>query len=433
MNVLRSGLFTVVMGILLASSSPVRAEKVYLVKVNGAIGPATAHFITRAVDISTEGAGQCLVIQLDTPGGLVDSTKTIIAKFLAARIPIVVYVAPSGAGAGSAGCYIVIAADVAAMAPTTNIGAAHPVQLGMGGDAGGTNDVMRQKMENFMSSYIETIAEKRKRNVKWAISSVVESSAITAEAALKTNVIDIIAADMPDLLKQLDGREVNGKKLATANASVEEILPSFGEKFLHTVLRPEVMYILILIAMYGIIGELSNPGAILPGVAGAIAVMLLLYMSAVLPMNIAGLALIGLALALFVGDIFASTHGVLTVGGIVAFFLGSLMLFDRVDPVYRLSMAFLVPGTLVTAAFFLFIVGSGIRAQFLPKKVGKEAMIGQIMRAETRIDSRDGRVMFEGEYWNAVSDVPVEPGREVEITGMKGLLLKVRPATTKEA
>lgn len=441
-----STLFAVVLGAVLAAASPLQADtatneiskalgdKVFLIKIEGAIGPATASYISRAVDIATDGSGQCLVIQLDTPGGLLDSTKAIVMKFLAARIPIVVYVAPSGASAGSAGCFIVIAADIAAMAPTTNIGAAHPVQMGAGGGGSEkTDDTMKQKLENFASSYIETIAAKRKRNVKWAISSVVESSAITAEAALATNVIDIIAADMPDLLKQLEGREVNGRKLATTGAPVVEIESSTREKILQMVWRPEVMYILMLIAMYGIIGELSNPGAILPGVAGAIAVLLLLYMSSVLPMNVAGLALIVLAMALFVADVFASTHGVLTVGGIISFFLGSMLLFDRLDPVYRLSMAFLIPATVITALFFFFIVGSGLRAQFLPVKVGREAMIGQIVRAETRIDSREGRVVFEGEYWNAVADGTIEPGQDVEITGTKGLVVKVRPVTKKEA
>ncbi|MEI6970823.1 MAG: nodulation protein NfeD, partial [bacterium] len=282
MNAIRSVLFAgVVCSMLIAATamgagaetnevSRALGGSVYLIRIEGAIGPSTASYISRAIDLATDGSGQCLVIQLDTPGGLLDSTKAIVMKFLAARIPIVVYVAPGGASAGSAGCFIVIAADIAAMAPTTNIGAAHPVQMGAGGGAEKMDDVMKKKMENFASSYIEAIAEKRKRNVKWAISSVVDSSAITAEAALATNVIDIIAADMPALLKQLDGREVNGRKLVTAGAPVVEITPSTREKVLQMVWRPEVMFILMLIAMYGIIGELSNPGAILPGVAGAI-------------------------------------------------------------------------------------------------------------------------------------------------------------------
>ncbi|MEI6218533.1 MAG: nodulation protein NfeD [bacterium] len=428
----RTGLLTAVLGLCLAGSAFAAAQKVYLIRINGAIGPATASYISRSIDAAFEGAGQCLVIQLDTPGGLLDSTKMIVMKMLSSPVPIVVYVAPGGASAGSAGCFIVIAADVAAMAPTTNIGAAHPVQMGAEGGTGKMDDIMKQKLENFTSSYIETIAAKRKRNVKWAISSVVESSAITAEAALATNVVDMIATDLPDLMKQLDGREINGKVLATANAPIEDIPASLREKVLQMFWRPEVMYFLMLVAMYGIIGELSNPGAILPGVAGAIAVLMLLYMSSILPMNLAGLALIGLAMALFIADIFASTHGVLTVGGIISFFLGSMMLFDRLDPVYRLSIAFLIPATLVTAAFFLFIVGSGLRAQFLPIKVGREAMIGQIVRAEARTDSTSGRVMYEGEYWNAVSDEPVESGQEVEIVSLKGLTLKVRSTTKKE-
>ena len=411
---------------LFALATHAGAAKVYFVKIEGAIGPATVSYISRAIDEAAAQGGQCLIIQLDTPGGLLDSTKLIVQKFLASPVPTVVYVAPPGASAGSAGCFITLAADVAAMAPTTNIGAAHPVSIG-GGAGEKPDDTMKQKLENYASSYIEMIAARRKRNIDWAKSSVRESSAITSEKALQLKVIDLIAKDLPDLLKQLDGREINGGKLSTARAEVVEIPMSLRDRVFQMIWRPEVMFVLMLITIYGIIGELSNPGAILPGVAGAIALILMLYMSSVLPVNTAGLALIGLALALFLTDAFAPTHGVLTVGGVVAFFLGSLMLFERGNPVFRLSLAFIIPGTLVTAAFFALVVGAGLRAQFLPVKSGKEDMLGRTARALTRIDAHSGKVFVEGEYWNAVSDAPIEEGHAVEIIGIDGLTLEVKP------
>ena len=402
------------------------AENVCVIKVDGAIGPATASYISRAIDEATEQGAQCLVIQLDTPGGLLDSTKIIVQKFLGATIPIVVYVSPPGAWAGSAGCFITMAADVAAMAPTTSIGAAHPVAIGSGGGEEKLDDTMKQKLENFATSYIETIAAKHKRNVEWAKSAVRESASVTAEKALELNVIDLIAKDMPDLLKQIDGREVNGKTLHTADAEIVEIPMSARERVFQMIWRPEVMFVLMLITIYGIIGELSNPGAILPGVVGAIALILLLYMVAILPVNIAGLALVGLAIALFIADAFAPTHGVLTTGGIVAFFLGSLMMFNRADPVFHLSLALIIPATLVTGAFFAFVVGAGLRAQFMPVKAGRETMLGKTVTAISPIDAHGGKVFVEGEYWNAVSEAPVAKDQPVEIVAVDGLTLKVK-------
>ncbi len=415
-------------GLILGPVSGARSEQVAAIEVKGAIGPATASYIARAVKQAGADKARCLVIRLDTPGGLLESTKEIVQTFYAAPVPIVVYVAPAGATATSAGCFITLAADVAAMAPNTSIGAAHPVGLGGGGEVT-QDEVMKKKGENYAASFIESIAERRHRNVEWATSAVRDSASITAEKALELNVVDLLAADLPDLLRQIDSREVNGQALKTAGAQVVEIPMLARERVFQLLWRPDVMLILMLIAMYGIIGELSNPGAILPGVAGAIALVLALYMAAILPVNVAGVALLLLALGLFITDVFAPSHGVLTAGGVISFFLGGLMLFDSAEPAFRLSLSLLIPATLLTAAFFVFVIGAGLRAQFLPLRVGAETLVGRMACALSPITPQSGRVFVEGENWRAVSEVPIAEGLEVEIVRVEGLTLTVKPKT----
>jgi membrane-bound serine protease (ClpP class) len=415
-------------GLMLAPVTFTRAATTGLIQINGAIGPATGSFISRAIKTAAARNDACLIVQLDTPGGLLSTTEEIVKAFYASPIPIVVYVAPSGANATSAGCFITLAADLAAMAPHTSIGAAHPVQVGPSGtDSQKRDDPVVEKHVNYAAGLIEGIANKRHRNAEWAKSSVRESAAIVAEKALELNVIDLIAVDVPALLKEIAGREIKGTKLNTEGAQVVVIPMVARERLFQALWRPEVLMILMLAAIYGIIGELSNPGAILPGVVGAISLILVLYMSAVLPINVAGLALIGVAVLLFIVDVYAPTHGVLTFGGIAAFFLGSLMLFNRADPVFRLSLGYIIPATLLTAAFFVFVVGAGLRAQKLPVRVGREIMVGRTVPALAPIDRQRGKVFIEGEYWNAVSDAPVEAGQPVEIVAIEGLTLKVKP------
>lgn len=420
----------VMAGMLAGSAADLKAAEAGLIKISGAIGPATASYIERGIDLATERKNVCLIIQLDTPGGLLASTEEIILKFNAAKIPVVIWVGPSGSKAGSAGCFLTLAADVASMAPNSTIGAAHPVSLGSGGDVEKQDDVMKQKLENFYGTYLENVANKHGRNAEWAKSSVRESAAITSEKALELKVIDIIASDLPDLLKQMDGREAKGETIKSDGATIVEIPMALREQVFQILYLPQVMLILLLAAIYGVIGEVSNPGAILPGVVGAIALILFLYMSSVLPVNAAGLALILLAVALFIIDVYAPTHGVLTFGGILSFFLGAMMLFNRSDPAFRLSLTYIIPATAITAAFFIFLVGAGLRAQFLPVKVGKETMLGKTVPAVVRIDSTSGKVFIEGEYWKAVSDVPVEAGGQVEVTAINGLTLTVKPKPT---
>ena len=417
----------VVAALALASPALLGAEQVGLIKIDGAIGPATAAYISRAIDQAAADHDQCLIIQLDTPGGLLESTHRIVEKLFTDVLPTVVFVAPSGACAASAGTFITMAANIAAMAPDTSIGAAHPVSLiGGAGVNEPTNGVMREKLENFGSSFINNVASKRHRNIAWAESAVSQSACTNAAAALELNVIDLIAPDLPGLLQQLDGREAAGKILRTAGARVVEMPMSAREKVFQLLWSQEVMFVLMLITMYGIIAELSHPGAIFPGIAGAIALVLFLYMSAVLPINIAGVVLVLVAMGLFITDVYAPTHGVLTVGGLAAFFIGSLMLFDR-DSAFSLSLALIVPATVLTGLFVLFVLGAGLRAQRLPVKSGPETLLGQTTAALTAIDQYGGQVFVDGALWRAVSQTPVAQGEWAEIVGRNGLTLIVKP------
>jgi membrane-bound serine protease (ClpP class) len=419
-----------VAGWLVAMTITASAQTVFLSNVDGAIGPATASYISRSVDEARAAGAQCLIIQLNTPGGLLDSTRLIVQKLLGSSIPVVVYVAPTGATAASAGCFITLAANVAAMAPATTIGAAHPVTLGgIPGEQSQPDPIMTKKLESFAVSYMEAIASQRSRNIEWAKSAVRDSSSITAEKAREMHVIEIISPNVKDLLKQLNGRIINGRELRTANARIVHVKMAFMEQFFQLFWHPETMFILMLVAIFGLIAELNTPGAILPGVAGTIALVLALYMSAILPVNVAGLLLIGLAFVLFLIDLFAPTHGVLTGGGILAFIVGSLMLFDQRDPLFRLSLWYILPSAGLLAAFFLLVVGKSVQSQRLPVKSGKETLLGKEVNALTQINTNEGKVFVDGAYWNARSTTPVAQGETVQIIGFDGITLKVAPKT----
>lgn len=421
-------IFTLLAACLFPFALIAEVGQVAVIDVRGTINPATAGYIARSVARATESDAACLIVRLDTPGGLLDSTKEIVQAFYRSPVPIVVYVGPAGANATSAGCFITMASDVAAMAPDTSIGAAHPVAIGGGGGDDAVDPVMKTKLENFTASYIETIAHKRGRNVEWARSAVLESANITAEVALETQVIEIIATDLPDLLQQLDGRRVGERTLETAGAKVWEIPMTLNERVFQTFWRPEVLMILMLIAVYGVIAEVSNPGAIFPGVLGAVALILALYMSSAIPVNAAGLALLGIGIALFIAEAFTPTFGVFLGGGALSFFFGLFLLFDRADPLFHLSLVSIIPATLVTAAFFIFVVHAGLRAQFLHSKTGGEALLGLRVLANTAINAESGKVFLEGSYWNAVSAEPIGAGGTVEVIGSDGLTLKVKAA-----
>lgn len=405
-------------------SVPDTSKSVLLLSVERAITPTTTNYIRRGITEARKRKAECLLIQLDTPGGLLESTKNIVQSFLASDdVPIVVYVAPEGARAASAGTFITMAAHIAVMAPATTIGAASPVQTG----GAEMDSVMKQKIFNYSESFIKSIANHRNRNAKWAQSAVRDGEAITSAEALERNVIDYIAQTRGELLSRIDGEVVAGDTLQTRRATITKLPTNLAENLLGFLIRREVMLILTMIAIYGIIGEVTNPGAIVPGVAGVIALILVLYASASMPINIAGFALIGLAVILFVAEAFTSTFGILIAGGAVSFFLGALMLFQDLPKPMELSWAWLIPATVVTTLFFIWIVTEGIRAQFSNNITGKESMIGKKAEVVEPVDQQRGRIFVNGEYWNAISEEPIPANESCEIVAIDGLTVTVKP------
>lgn len=397
---------------------------VSVIRVEGTIGPTVTQYITRSIRKSIENGDEALIIELDTPGGLLDSTQDIVQEMLGTDHPTVVYVSPSGANAGSAGTFITLAAHVAAMAPATNIGAASPISMG----GGEMDTVAQKKIFNYSESFIESIAEERDRNAEWAKSAVRDGASITSDEALELNVIDIMAEDLDDLLVQMHGMEVGERVLNTQNATISQIEETLAEQFFSFLLRPEVMLILTMVAIYGIIGEVTNPGAIVPGVSGVIALILLLYGVAAMPINLAGFLLIGLAIILFVAEAFTPAFGILLTGGAVSFFLGALMLFQDLPDEMQISLYWLVPATLLTVAFFAWIVTYGIKSIFSPASSGLEATIGRTIEVvETIRPDQAGRVFFDGEYWTAESEHKIKEGEHCKIVEFKGLRVIVKP------
>ena len=358
-------------------SSLLTAQTVISMKIDGTINPVSADFIHDGIEKAKKEKAECLVIQLNTPGGLIKSTRVIISEMLGSPVPIIVYVAPAGAHAGSAGVFITMAADIAAMAPATNIGAAHPVDLQAAMDS-----TMNEKVTNDAAAFIRTIADKRKRNLEWAEAAVRNSVSITETEAIKNNVIDLIAVDEKDLLHQADGKIIQlasgNHTLKTKDATVELFEMGFIEKLLDIVSDPTIAYILLLLGMYGLMFELYNPGAILPGIVGVISLVLAFYSMHSLPINYAGLVLIIFGIILFLLEIKIVSHGMLAIGGIVSLLLGSMMLIKSgsAAEMGKISLSVIFAATAVSALFFLFIVGMGIKAQRRKIVTGLEALIG---------------------------------------------------------
>lgn len=408
-----------------ASSQSKHAD---VITVDGVINPVVAEFITKSINRSVSEGAECLIIQMDTPGGLDLSMRSIIKEMMNADIPIVVYVSPGGARAASAGAIITLAADIAAMAPGTNIGAAHPVALG----GGQMDDDMAAKVENDAAAYVESIATKKKRNKEWAIKAVRESVSITEKEALDINVIDLIASDLNDLLAQMDGREiqtaVGAKTLATKNIALQYIEMGTREKILDTLSNPNIAYILMLVGLLGLYFELSNPGAIFPGVIGGISLILAFFAFQTLPVNYAGILLIILAVILFILEIKVTSFGMLSVGGIIALTIGSLMLFDSPAPFLRVSLDVIIPVVAITSACFILVIYLAIKAHRRKPTTGREGLVGEKGIVKSNIDPK-GKVFIHGEYWDATSDERIPEGTEVTVVEVNDIAIKVKKAS----
>ena len=402
------------------------SQTVVSININGGINPASAEYIHQSIKKAESQKAECLLIHLNTPGGLLNSTRDIVSDFFKSTVPIVVYVSPSGAHAGSAGVFITMAANVAAMAPGTNIGAAHPVSM-----QGTTDTIMNTKGTNDAAAFIRTIAEKRHRNVKWAEEAVRYSVAITDEEAIQDSVIDYIANDDRELLVQIDGQkmEVNGgiKILQTKNASIQSSDMGFFQKVLDKISDPNISYILMMLGFFGLIFELFNPGAIFPGIAGVIFLVLAFYSMSSMPVNYAGLSLIIFGILLFLLEIKIISHGILTIGGIVSVLLGSMFLFRQTstESVTAVSRSIIFATTAVTTLFFLFVVGMGLKAQRLKPVTGNNALIGMRGNALTIIDP-SGMVKVNGETWRAISiSGKINEGEKIIVKEIKDLTLYI--------
>jgi membrane-bound serine protease (ClpP class) len=411
-----------------AVPSGARAADVLLLDVNGVIGPTSADIIQTALNEAEAQSAPALVLRMDTPGGLDTSMRKIVKGILASPVPVIVYVAPEGSRAASAGVFITYAAHVAAMAPGTNLGAAHPVSLGGGG--GEEDKTMLAKVTNDAVAYIRSLATLRGRNGDWAEQAVRESVSITATQAKEKGVIDLIAPDLPTLLKDVDGRTVHtvmgDTTLATAGLPVATVEIPWHKELLALLANPNVAYILLMLGMYGIIFELSNPGLILPGVVGAICLILAFYAFSALPVSYAGVGLIVLALALFVSEVFVPGFGVPTAGGVIALILGSIMLMDTDVPFLQISWKVLWPVTLFTVGMGVMAAVMAIRAHRRRPVSGEEGMIGKVVTLEQPLGP-EGRVWLEGEAWNARAEAPLPAGTRVRVTGFDGLTVLLAP------
>jgi membrane-bound serine protease (ClpP class) len=427
------------------------ARKGYLVEIDGTIGPASADYLARTLDKAESEGVELLIIRMDTPGGLDSSMRVIIKRIIAARIPVVTYVAPGGARAASAGTYILFASHVAAMAPATNLGAATPVSLGglpqqtpeqppAEGEEGVEQpttpaDAKERKVINDAAAYIRSLAVLRGRNASWAEEAVRKASSLSALEALEKGVIDLVAGDLDTLLQKLDGRQVNLSlgvvTLSTQGLILEVIEPDWQSKLLSIISNPNLAYILMLVGIYGLIYEFANPGSIVPGTAGAICLLLALYAFQVLPINYAGVALILLGLSLMVAEAFVPSFGALGIGGVIAFVIGSLILIDTEHPDYGLSLPLISVVAISSAFLLMFTIGLAIKSHRKPVVSGREEILSssaQVVEDFTRV----GRVLVHGEVWQAHSDQPLLKNQQVRITGRRGLILDVTPLDEEE-
>ncbi len=405
-----------------------RAAQIDVVEINDPVTPVVAEYIIRSIGEAEEQQACCLIIQIDTPGGLDLAMRDIIKRIMSSEVPVVVFVGPSGARAASAGALITLAAHVAAMAPGTNIGAAHPVNLG-----GQMDETMAAKVANDAAAYIESIAEKRGRNKQWAINAVRQSVSISETEALNENVVDLIAENLHDLILKINGREIDMPSgpvtLETGGASVNRKKMGFRDIVLQALANPNIAYILFMAGLAGLYFEFSNPGAIFPGVIGGISIILAMYSMQSLSANYAGVLMILMAVVLFILELKVVSFGLLSLGGIVALTLGSLMLFDSSAPYMRVSLSVIVPTVALVSGVFLTAVWLVVKAQRSRPTTGREGMLNMRGKACTDI-AGEGRVFVHGEYWNARSDGPIPKGTRVRVVRVDGMLLTVKPDNT---
>ena len=393
--------------------------KVMTVAIADPIGPGVAEFLEDAIEEATDAGAACLIVELDTPGGAVESMRKIVKAFYASTIPVVVYVTPSGARAASAGVMITMAGDIAAMAPGTNIGAAHPV-------SGGGKDLektMTEKVTNDLVAFTQGIAKRRGRNGAWAEKAIRESVSVTAEEALKLNVIDMIA--------KIDGREINGKgTLKVAGADIVEIEPNLRTKVLKVISDPNIAYILFMIGLAGLYFELSQPGAVFPGVIGAIALILAFFSFQTLPVNIAGVLLIILSVIFFILELKVTSYGMLSVAGVLSLVLGSLMLFKGAGPEFQVAWQLLIPTVLVISGFFVAVVTLVVRAHTHRPIGGPEGLVGEVGVVK-KVNGKEGKVQVHGELWDARFQASVTIGAKVTVQAVERLTVTVVPVTEK--
>jgi len=400
-------------------------KEVMVITVEGVVNPVSAEFIQKSVRKAVKKSYEALVIELDTPGGLDTSMRSIVKDIVSSEVPVVVYVAPGGARAASAGVFVTLAAHVAAMAPGTNIGAAHPVNLG-----GKMDKTMAEKATNDAAAYIKSLTESRGRNAQWAERAVRESISATETEALKEHVIDLVEKDITSLLSDIDGRKVRTplgeRTLRTKDARVVREEISLRLRILSFISDPNVAYILMLLGFYGLFFELTSPGAIFPGVAGGICLILAFYAFQTLPVNYAGLLLIVLAVILFILEVKIISHGVLTIGGVIAMIIGSLMLFESPGPFVRLSLYLILPAVIITALFFSLTISLALKAHRRKPVTGREELIGMEGIAKTDITGAGGMVSLHGELWSAWSGQPIAKDDRVVVEEVRDLKLKVR-------
>lgn len=401
------------------------ASQVLIARVEDAISPASARFMVQAIEKAQEQKAECLIIEMDTPGGLDQSMRQVIKAIMASKIPVVVYVAPQGSRAASAGAFITLSSHVAAMSPGTSIGAAHPVSVG----TGQMDSTMSGKVTNDAAAYIRSIAEKRGRNIAWADSAVRSSVSLSETEALHRKVIDLIADDTEALLDSLEGRQVimgqDTVALHTKGAERVTVEMNWRDKILSIISNPNIAYILFMAGLLGLYFEFSNPGAIFPGVVGAISLILAFFSFQTLPVNYAGMLLIILAIVMFILDVKIASHGILSIGGIIAMFLGSVMLFQTPDPAMRVSLQVIVPVVLVTAAFFIIGVWLSIKTLRTRPVSGDKGLLDQEGDARTLVNKDGGSVFVEGTHWSAFSDSEIAQGAKVRVVEVKGMKLKV--------